>query len=56
MSFPTGEHTNLCSLKLGDPVNIECDILAKYVERIVESREASPNSKLSVAHLIDEGF
>jgi riboflavin synthase len=52
----TFEHTNLCSMKVGDPVNIECDILAKYVERMMESREQSPVSNLSVARLIQEGF
>ncbi len=52
----TYDHTNLSSLKVGDPVNVECDILAKYVERLVESREKSPVSNLSVARLIEEGF
>jgi riboflavin synthase len=52
----TYEHTNLSSLKVGDPVNVECDILAKYVERMVETREKSPVSRLSVARLIEEGF
>jgi len=52
----TYDHTNLSSLKVGDPVNVECDILAKYVERIVEAREESPDSHLSVARLIEEGF
>jgi riboflavin synthase len=52
----TYDHTNLSSLKIGDPVNVECDILAKYVERIVEAREKPPVSSLSVARLIEEGF
>jgi riboflavin synthase len=52
----TYDHTNLSSLKVGDAVNIECDILAKYVERLVESREQSPVSRLTVARLIEEGF
>jgi riboflavin synthase len=52
----TYEHTNLSHILLNDKVNIECDILAKYVERIVESRERSPASKLSVGRLIEEGF
>jgi riboflavin synthase len=52
----TFDHTNLSSLKVGDPVNVECDILAKYVERLVGSREKSPVSRLSVARLIEEGF
>lgn len=52
----TYEHTNLSSLRVGDPVNVECDILAKYVERIMQAREKSPVSHLSVAQLIEEGF
>jgi riboflavin synthase len=52
----TYEHTNLSSLKVGDPVNVECDILAKYVERLVETRSLAAPSRLSVARLIEEGF
>src|SRR5579862_2580505 len=52
----TYDNTNLSSLKVGDPVNIECDILAKYVERILDAREKQSVSHLSVAHLIEEGF
>jgi riboflavin synthase alpha subunit len=37
-------------------VNVECDILAKYVERMVEGREEPASSRLSVANLIEEGF
>jgi riboflavin synthase len=32
----TWEMTNLSSKRAGDPVNIETDIIAKYVERLVE--------------------
>jgi len=52
----TYDHTNLSSLRVGDAVNIECDILAKYVERLVGSREESHPSTLSVARLMEEGF
>jgi riboflavin synthase len=52
----TYEHTNLCSLITGDAVNIECDILAKYVERMIEARKEIPKSQLSVARLLEEGF
>ncbi len=52
----TYEHTNLSSLQAGDPVNVECDILAKYVERMMQSREETPVSRLSVARLVEEGF
>jgi riboflavin synthase len=52
----TYEHTNLASLKVGDAANIECDILAKYVERILEGRAEMEPARLSVARLIEEGF
>jgi len=31
--------TNLASLTPGDPVNLETDIIAKYVERLIQNRE-----------------
>ena len=52
----TYEHTNLSSLKVGDPVNIECDILAKYVERLMERQREPAVSRLTVARLVEEGF
>jgi riboflavin synthase len=52
----TREHTNLSSLKVGDAVNVECDVLAKYVERIMEARRESCVSQLSVRRLVEEGF
>ena len=52
----TYSHTNLSSLEVGDAVNIECDILAKYVERLMEVRHTAPASRLTVARLIQEGF
>ncbi|HEX4643305.1 MAG TPA: riboflavin synthase [Candidatus Acidoferrales bacterium] len=52
----TYEHTNLASLKVGDAVNVECDILAKYVERIVASRKETERSRVSVQRLVEEGF
>lgn len=52
----TYEHTNLSTLKVGDAVNVECDILAKYVERLMESQRESTVSRLTVARLVEEGF
>ncbi len=37
----TQEHTNLGSRKPGAPVNLETDIIARYVEQILESRAAT---------------
>jgi riboflavin synthase len=31
----TLERTNLAELAVGDRVNVECDVIAKYVERLV---------------------
>jgi riboflavin synthase len=54
----TYANTNLQYLAIGDAVNLEADILAKYVERLVNSRPASSNSsaKLTVSSLIERGF
>lgn len=55
----TYEHTNVGSMAAGDQVNIECDILAKYVESLLAAREAKPaasSSRLTVAQLVDQGF
>ena len=41
----TWEHTNLHLTKPGDLVNIECDILGKYVVRVVELSGMAPKSK-----------
>ncbi len=35
----TLERTNLSSKNPGDPINIEVDIIAKYVERLIEKRD-----------------
>jgi riboflavin synthase len=34
----TLEKTNLSAKKVGDSLNIEVDVLAKYVERLLEKR------------------
>jgi riboflavin synthase len=40
----TWEHTVLSSKAVGDAVNLEVDIVAKYVERLLPAGIASPNS------------
>jgi riboflavin synthase len=52
----TYANTNLQSLAPGDAVNLETDILAKYVERLLDSSRAPATSRLSVARLIEDGF
>jgi riboflavin synthase len=41
----TVEMTNLASLKPGDPVNVETDIVAKYLEKWIKRNETSGISK-----------
>ena len=50
----TFKNTNLLSLKKGDFVNIEVDILAKYVEKFLSTRDNS--SRISVDFLQRNGF
>jgi len=50
----TVEMTNLGSLKPGDPINLEADLIAKYVEKMMQ-RAPAPNF-LSVATLVKQGF
>ncbi len=52
----TYAHTNLQGLTVGDSVNLECDILAKYVGRLMEARGAPVPSRLTVEKLVEEGF
>jgi len=52
----TYENTNVRTLKAGDAVNVECDMLAKYLERLLEARREGAGSGLSVAGLIEQGF
>jgi riboflavin synthase len=52
----TYAHTNLPELLPDAAVNLECDILAKYVEGLLESRKAKGTSRLAVARLREEGF
>ena len=50
----TVERTNLHSLKAGDPVNLEADLIAKYVEKMMrgDADESSP----TVEDLVRQGF
>ncbi len=50
----TVELTNLGSLKPGDPVNLEADMIAKYVEKMMKPEDAQ--SSLTVEDLVGQGF
>ncbi|MFZ2086528.1 MAG: riboflavin synthase [Candidatus Sulfotelmatobacter sp.] len=50
----TVEMTNLNSLRPGDPVNLEADLIAKYVEKMMSSEAVE--SSLTVEELVRQGF
>jgi riboflavin synthase len=50
----TVEMTNLNSLKPGDPVNLEADLIAKYVEKMMGRDSAQ--SSLTIEELVQQGF
>jgi riboflavin synthase len=50
----TAEATNLHSLKPGDPVNLEVDVIAKYVEKMIAPQKAS--SSITLERLVKAGF
>jgi riboflavin synthase len=50
----TCQMTNLQSLKAGDPVNLEVDMIAKYVEKMMKGE--SGNSPLTLEKLVEQGF
>jgi riboflavin synthase len=53
----TYAHTNLADRKPGDAVNLEADILGKYIERYLTARETrTPQSPLTIESLVSQGF
>ena len=58
----TYRETNLHSLKPGDPINLECDVLAKYLEKLLQERPGTatlpkqPSENLTIERLTEEGF
>jgi riboflavin synthase len=53
----TYDHTNIRDLKPGNEVNLEGDILGKYIERYLEARKAASSSgELTIEGLVQQGF
>lgn len=50
------DHTALKGKKIGDRVNIECDVLARYIEQLINSK-AKPNRDNRIMELLERnGF
>jgi riboflavin synthase len=52
----THKHTNVHDMTVNDAVNIETDILAKYVESLLKTDKVAAPSSVTVQRLIEEGF
>lgn len=53
----TYKHTNIRNKKIGDAVNLEGDVLGKYVERYLEARSgAKLTDNLAIEQLVAQGF
>ena len=59
----TGEETTLTSKKTGDPVNLENDVIGKYVERLMDGARAVSEepgiykkNPMSLEYLTEHGF
>lgn len=49
--------TTLGTRKIGDEINIECDLLGKYIEKLLGSKyETLPRKDISLDFLRDKGF
>jgi riboflavin synthase len=55
----TYDHTNIRALKPGDAVNLEGDVIGKYVERYLQASQFAPRrteSQLTMESLMEQGF
>lgn len=52
----TYQHTNVHALSVGTAVNLEVDILAKYVESLLTPVKANSATRLSIKELAEQGF
>src|SRR5580700_2744344 len=52
----TYAHTNLSERKPGDPVNLEGDVIGKYIAQHLEARSAAASTTLTIESLINQGW
>ena len=52
----TGKETNLGNKKTGDSVNIECDMVGKYIERFISFQDSKKESSMSEEFLKKYGY
>lgn len=52
----TYQVTNLAARRPGDRLNLECDMIAKHIEKLLQAMDLKPASRLTVERLREEGF
>ncbi len=52
----TRDYTILPMKKVGDVVNLECDIVGKYIERLMNFKAEEPKEKITLNYLMENGF
>ena len=52
----TYTETNLATRRPGDRLNLECDVIAKHVERLLENIDARPKRRLTIEELQQQGY
>lgn len=52
----TYEQTSLGKLAPGDRINIECDMIAKHVERLIQTMDLDRKASLTVDGLTEQGY
>ncbi|MDC5704352.1 riboflavin synthase [Vibrio europaeus] len=52
----TGEETTIADFHVGRKVNLEVDVLARYMERLLTSQQEQPDSRITMDFLQQNGF
>ncbi|MBU2896530.1 riboflavin synthase [Vibrio hepatarius] len=52
----TGEETTIADFHVGRKVNLEVDVLARYMERLLNNQSSQPESRLTMEFLQQNGF
>lgn len=52
----TRDITTLLKKKTGDPVNLECDMIGKYIEKLLLIKETQKSGRISTDFLVQNGY
>ena len=48
--------TNMQGKRVGDPINVETDVIGKYVKKYMKTQEPASAERLTLDFLVDKGF